>query len=56
VRALLAAHADVNCRDRWNHTPLDEATRGGHQAVIEMLQENGGRKVGGAEMPPRVPK
>lgn len=38
---LVEKGALINVRDRWGHTPLDDAIRGDHDAVIEFLQEHG---------------
>lgn len=33
--------ANVNAKDRWHGTPLDDATREGHKAVVEFLLAKG---------------
>ncbi|MEW5309905.1 MAG: hypothetical protein WDW38_001748 [Sanguina aurantia] len=35
--------ADVNCLDRHQHTPLEEAARNDHTELCKLLQANGGR-------------
>lgn len=34
---LLYAHAEMNIRDRWGRTPLDDAIAEGHLACAKML-------------------
>jgi len=41
VQALLAQKADINPRDRWMHTPLDEANRIDARGVCNILLEAG---------------
>ena len=44
VQLLLKQGANVNCKDRWNGTPLDDAIRTGkHDDVLQYLVDNGGR-------------
>ncbi|KAG7362897.1 ankyrin repeat domain protein [Nitzschia inconspicua] len=40
---LLQRGAKINRCDRWGGSPLDDAYRHRHSAVIELLQKNGGR-------------
>jgi len=42
VRYLIENGAEVNPRDRWNGTPLDDAHRHDHRAVVELLEAHGG--------------
>lgn len=42
VTALLDAGADINAKDRWFATALDEATKNGHDACASSLKERGG--------------
>lgn len=44
VELLLAARAEVANTDRWGHTALDEATRGGHDIVQVALCKAGARR------------
>ena len=37
------AGADINQVDRWGGRPLDDASRHGHTAVIELLQQHGAK-------------
>ena len=39
---LLDSGASVNCRDRWNGTPLSDAMREGHLVVAHLLMARGG--------------
>ena len=41
VSTLIAANADVSCRDRWGGQPLDDALRRGHSACVALLREHG---------------
>ena len=42
VVELLAAHgAEINAKDRWGGTPLQDAVREGHRAVAALLFERG---------------
>jgi ankyrin repeat protein/tRNA A-37 threonylcarbamoyl transferase component Bud32 len=36
----------INQRDRWGHTPLDDALRGQYQDVADYLREHGGETTG----------
>eukprot|EP00930_Biecheleria_cincta_P063955 TRINITY_DN4949_c0_g1_i1.p1 TRINITY_DN4949_c0_g1~~TRINITY_DN4949_c0_g1_i1.p1 ORF type:complete len:466 (+),score=102.21 TRINITY_DN4949_c0_g1_i1:77-1474(+) len=36
--------AEVNCEDRWGGTPLDDATFGNHQEIIDYLESKGGER------------
>eukprot|EP00850_Spirogloea_muscicola_P016184 SM000129S26171 [mRNA] locus=s129:404788:409939:- [translate_table: standard] len=38
VRLLVNSGADVTSRDRWGHTPLDEARTCGSQPIVQMLE------------------
>eukprot|EP00906_Rhabdomonas_costata_P004480 RCo006610 len=40
---LVEKQADVNIKDRWGNTPMDEALRGQHFAVAEYLKAVGAR-------------
>ena len=46
---------DLNPRDRWGGTPLDDATLQGNRAIIELLERAGGRRgkpeAGGSQRP-----
>lgn len=42
VSFLLDHQADVNPKDRWGYTPLDDALRGEDQSLIQLLRERGG--------------
>ncbi|MEW8525628.1 MAG: glutaminase A [Candidatus Thiodiazotropha endolucinida] len=42
VEYLVENGAEVNPRDRWNGTPLDDAHRHGHRAVADFLESHGG--------------
>ena len=37
VKVLIEEGADINCRDRFGHTPLDEAVAYQHGAIAELL-------------------
>ncbi|MCY3944900.1 MAG: ankyrin repeat domain-containing protein [Anaerolineaceae bacterium] len=39
VRTLLAAGADVNARDRWGQSALNEAAWRGHREIIDLLTD-----------------
>jgi ankyrin repeat protein/Tfp pilus assembly protein PilP len=41
VQQLLAAHADVNLRDRYNRTPIVHALAENHGSVVALLVANG---------------
>ena len=41
VEFLLSQGADINCKDRWGSTPLNDAT---DPTVIECLKEHGGER------------
>jgi ammonium transporter Rh len=41
VKFLVEKKADINTKDRWNGTPLDDAVRQRHDAVVEYLVANG---------------
>jgi len=45
VRYFIEYEAEINPRDRWGGTPLDDARRHGHTQVAELLERLGG--VGG---------
>ncbi|GMI16851.1 hypothetical protein TrLO_g1685 [Triparma laevis f. longispina] len=42
VKLLIESRAGINVRDRWGHTPHDEAVRGSHQLVAKYLDQHGG--------------
>jgi len=44
VRLLLAAHADVNAKDRWGRTALTLARQGGYAEIVDMLRAAGTRE------------
>jgi glutaminase len=44
LRYLLELGVDVNPIDRWGNTPLDDAERHGHDSVISVLSEHGGKR------------
>jgi glutaminase len=39
VQFLIAKGVHVSPQDRWNGTPLADARRGNHAAVIKVLEE-----------------
>ena len=39
---LVKKKVNINCKDRWEGTPLADARRGNHKKVIEFLENNGG--------------
>ena len=41
VKILCEMGADVNCEDRWNRRPLDDAKTGGHEEVQRVLKKYG---------------
>ena len=43
VRYFIERRVDINPKDRWGGTPLADAMRGNHTAVIELLEKNGAR-------------
>ncbi|NIO39396.1 MAG: hypothetical protein GTO41_03825, partial [Burkholderiales bacterium] len=44
VKLLIEAGADVNAKDSfYNATPLTWAGLSGHQEIVELLKENGGK-------------
>ena len=43
VKFLLAAGVDANPIDRWGGRPLDDALRQGHQRVVDLLKQHGGK-------------
>mmetsp|Transcript_10468 Transcript_10468/g.18463 ORF Transcript_10468/g.18463 Transcript_10468/m.18463 type:complete len:532 (-) Transcript_10468:44-1639(-) len=49
VKFLVERDALINTRDRWGHTPLDDAIRGKFPSVIEFLREHGGETTGAYE-------
>jgi glutaminase len=51
IEVLLAMRAEFNPIDRWGNSPLDDAKRGGHTAVITALEAHGG----GRGTPPERP-
>eukprot|EP00741_Cyanophora_paradoxa_P022765 tig00021517_g21986.t1 len=42
VQYLISVKANVNCIDRWNTTPLEDAIRNHHELVAFLLKEHGG--------------
>jgi glutaminase len=44
LRYLLELGVDVNPLDRWGNTPLDDAERHGHESIISVLSEHGGKR------------
>ncbi|GMI15170.1 hypothetical protein TrVE_jg7165 [Triparma verrucosa] len=42
VKLLIENRAGINVRDRWGHTPHDEAVRAKHQLVAKYLAQHGG--------------
>ena len=42
VEFLLRSKANVNCTDRWNGTPLQDALQGSHSVVAALLKAKGG--------------
>ncbi len=44
VEALIARGVAINPLDRWGNSPLDDASRGGHVAVMAVLQSADGRE------------
>merc|ERR1719231_535405 len=42
VEFLLDAKADINCKDRWQGTPLRDAVTHGHVALAKVLRSRGG--------------
>eukprot|EP01114_Cavostelium_apophysatum_P019573 TRINITY_DN6345_c0_g1_i2.p1 TRINITY_DN6345_c0_g1~~TRINITY_DN6345_c0_g1_i2.p1 ORF type:complete len:781 (+),score=118.55 TRINITY_DN6345_c0_g1_i2:53-2344(+) len=44
VKNLIDAHgADINAKDRWGGTPLDDAVRHGHEQISVYLKQQGGQ-------------
>lgn len=43
ARILIEAGADVNAKDTVGKTPLDYATAGGFDDIVELLLDNGGK-------------
>ncbi|MFY0533535.1 ankyrin repeat domain-containing protein [Nannocystis pusilla] len=46
VEWFVGRGTDVNPRDRWGTTPLDDAYMQGHEAVIALLEAHGGVRSG----------
>jgi hypothetical protein len=44
LQILLEFKVDVNVMDRWNNTPLDDAKRGKHLIIMEMLESVGAKQ------------
>jgi len=44
IRYLLELGVNVNPIDRWGNTPLDDAERHNHEAIISVLSEHGGKR------------
>ena len=47
ARRLLQSGADVDSRDRYGQTALMQAAHHGHEALVELLIENGAEVPGG---------
>merc|ERR1712038_270436 len=43
AKLLVKKNADVNAKDRWNGTPLDDAVRSNNKDVMNYLVENGAK-------------
>merc|ERR1719210_1472798 len=43
AKLLVKKGADVNAKDRWNGTPLDDAVRSNNKEVMDYLVENGAK-------------
>jgi CRP-like cAMP-binding protein len=48
VKVLLDFKADVNFKDRWGQTALDEAYAGNHKRIVEYLEGRGGLRGSGS--------
>lgn len=44
VQYLLELGSDPSPQDRWGGTPMDDALRGGHEPVVALLEERGGKR------------
>jgi glutaminase len=44
VKLLLEKGAPVNAKDRWGGTPLEDAERGRHEEIKQILISNGGSR------------
>ena len=42
VKMLMEFKANVNAKDRWGSTPMDDALAGNHSEVASLLREKGG--------------
>ncbi len=42
VKFFIEKNVDINPKDRWGGTPLADAKREGHKAVLELLKKHGG--------------
>ena len=49
VQYFLDNGAEVNPKDRWDGTPLDDAYRHGHKKVVKLLEAHGGVRSNSAE-------
>jgi len=49
VQYFLDNGAEVNPKDRWDGTPLDDAYRHGHKKVVKLLETHGGVRSNSAE-------
>jgi glutaminase len=38
VNYMVEHGALVNAKDRWNNTPIDDAKRGSHKQIVELLE------------------
>jgi len=50
VKLLVDKGALINPRDRWGHTPLDDAVRGDFEETIAYLREHGGETTGAYDL------
>ncbi|KAK3262289.1 hypothetical protein CYMTET_28847 [Cymbomonas tetramitiformis] len=44
VKDMVMYGANVDCQDRWGHTPLSEAILHAHPAIADFLRENGAKE------------
>ena len=40
VKILLAQHASTTLKDRWGHTPIDDAKTHGHEDIVKLLNKH----------------